>query len=202
MGVEYLILSLIVFMLVASLIAVEAKDLLSSVIAVGAAGFALSVIFLLVGAPDLAITQVVVEVIALVFLISAIRTRDDTSRQQPADTLRTGAVLMAGGILLAGAFFAVSPGRRGVVPKLGEPLLAGRGKMPAGVSKEYLARSARETGATNVVMGVLLDYRAYDTLGEATVILTSILGVYAILRRVGRRREGPPDVLAQEAPTS
>jgi len=33
---------------------------------------------------------------------------------------------------------------------------------------------------------VLLDYRAYDTLGEATVIFVSILGAYAILRRRGR----------------
>ena len=47
--------------LIAALIAVETSDLLSAVIAVGAAGFALSVIDLLAGAPDLAITQVVFE---------------------------------------------------------------------------------------------------------------------------------------------
>ena len=54
---------------------------------------------------------------------------------------------------------------------------------------------ASETGAANAVMGVLLDYRAYDTLGEATVIFASILGVYTILRRVGRtshRSSDPP----------
>ena len=77
MGVETLIVALIAFMLIAALIAVESKDLLSSVIAVGAAGFALSIIDLLVGAPDLALTQVVVEVIALVLLIRLIVTRQD-----------------------------------------------------------------------------------------------------------------------------
>jgi len=38
-------------------------------------------------------------------------------------------------------------------------------------------------------MAILLDYRAYDTLGEATVILVSILGAYVVLRRVGRKKQ-------------
>ena len=95
MGVEYLILALIAFMLIAALVAVEARDLLSSVIALGAAGFALSVIDLLMGAPDLAITQVVVEVIALVLLIRVVVTRRDTTALAARDALRTGAVLLA-----------------------------------------------------------------------------------------------------------
>ena len=48
------------------------------------------------------------------------------------------------------------------------------------------------TGAANAVTAILLDYRAYDTLGEATVIFVSIIGAYAILRRVGRTRGGEP----------
>ena len=65
------ILILIGFVIVASIVAVETKGLLSIVICVGAAGLAMSVIFLLLGAPDLAITQVVVEVLCLVWLIRA-----------------------------------------------------------------------------------------------------------------------------------
>ena len=58
-----------------------------------------------------------------------------------------------------------------------------------GVGQAYLAGAARDTGSANAVMGILLDYRAYDTLGEATVIFVSVLGTYAILRHVGRRKE-------------
>ena len=184
---EYLIVLLILFMLVASLIAVEARDLLSSVMALGAAGFALSVIDLLLGAPDLAITQVVVEVIALVLLIRVVVTRKDTTVMMPQDTLRTGVVLLAGGVLLVGAFLAVTAA--GGIPPFGQPLLAGNGPVQPGVSADYLAKAATETGAANVVTAVLLDFRAYDTLGEATVIFVSILGVYAILRHIGRRKE-------------
>ncbi|MCK4601094.1 MAG: DUF4040 domain-containing protein, partial [Phycisphaerae bacterium] len=101
MGVELMIVILIVFMLAAAVIALEADDLLSSVIAVGAAGFALSVIDLLVGAPDLAITQVVVEVIMLVLLIRVVLKRRDTAAALSSDLLRTGVCLLACGVILA-----------------------------------------------------------------------------------------------------
>ncbi len=188
MGVEILVILLILLMLIAALVAVETRDLLSSVICLGAAGFILSVIDLLMGAPDLAITQVVVEVVALVLLIRVVVTRRDTSSPAPRDTLRTGAVLLAGGVLLAAVVFAVGGfigDRAGTIPPFGQPLLAGP---TPGVSADYLATAQDKTGATNAVTAVLLDFRAYDTLGEVTVIFVSILGTYAILRRVGRRR--------------
>ena len=189
MGLEYFIIALIGFMILAALIAAEAKDLLSSVIALGAAGFALSVLDLLLGAPDLALTQVVVEVIALVLLIRLIVTRKDTSQTASRDALRTGLVMIAGSIILVVAFFAFGgAGQDGAVPQFGQPLFskAQANDVNRPVSVDYLAKTAEETGAANVVMGILLDIRGYDTLGEATVIFVSILGVYVILRKRGR----------------
>jgi len=196
MSVELLIILLIVFMLIAALIATEAKDLLSSVISLGAAGFALSVIDLLVGAPDLALTQVVVEIIALVLLIRLVVTRTDTSKATSRDSLRTASVLLGGGVLLVIVFFAIGgTGVDGAMPAFGHPVLSRTGDeaIGPGVSREYLSRAADQTGAANVVTAVLLDYRAYDTLGEATVIFVSILGAYAILRHMGRRKEAVPE---------
>ena len=198
MGIELLMIALLAFMLLAALVAVESRDLLSSVIAVGAAGFGLSVIDLLLGAPDLAITQVVVEVIALVLLIRVVLTRKDTSVPAHADTLRTAAVALGGGVILVAVFFAVggtgAAGQHeaGIIPRFGQPVMsnADDDSVPPGVAKDYLASASKgEPGGTasaNAVTAILLDYRAYDTLGEATVIFTSILGAYAILRRVGR----------------
>jgi len=208
MGVEYLICALIAFMLIAVLIAVETRDLLSSVISLGAAGFALSVIDLLAGAPDLAITQVVVEVIALVLLVRVVLTRTDSSIQRPRDTLRTAAVLLAGGVFLCAVFAAIgglrSGGGRGpqshysaiggpgTMPPFGQPVLthAPDAAVPPGVGHDYLAGAEGQTGAANVVTAILLDYRAYDTLGEATIIFAAVLGTYTIIRRVGRRGGG------------
>ena len=198
MGIEFFIVLLLAFMLLAALIAAETRDLLSSVIALGAAGFGLSVIDLLLGAPDLAITQVVVEVIALVLLIRMIVTRKDTSQTAPRDALRTGLVLLAGGVLLVAAFFAVGgAGKDGAMPEFGQPLIAKANTVPRPVSKDYLAKAAEDTGAANTVMAVLLDYRAYDTLGEATVIFVSILGAYVILRRRGRLTAGEEEDAAE-----
>ena len=199
MGIEVMIVVLIAFMFIAGLIAVESNDLLSSVIALGAIGFGLSVIDLLLGAPDLAITQVVVEIIALVLLIRLVLTRRDTSKDSPRDALRTAVVLLASGVFLVVGFLAVggiSQTDKGI-PEFGKPLLAKAeipGELGPGVGKDYLEETARAqhedtSGCLNAVTAILLDFRAYDTLGEATVIFVSILGAYALLRHVGRRKE-------------
>ena len=74
-----LLYGLLAFMIIGAVIAIETKDLLSSVISVGAMGLALSIIFLILGAPDLAIVQVVVEVLALVMLLRLIVVREDVT---------------------------------------------------------------------------------------------------------------------------
>ena len=187
MGIELVILLLIIFMIISALIAVEASDLLSAVIAIGAAGFALCAIDLLLAAPDLAFPQVLVEIITLVILIRMIMTRQDTSRQTPKDTLRTAVVMLACGMFLIVVFLAVGGmNTSGTIPGFGHPVMGSFND--TGVSSRYLFRCAQDTGAANVVMGILLDYRAYDTLGEATVIVVAILGGYAVLRRIGRKK--------------
>jgi hypothetical protein len=58
--------------------------------------------------------------------------------------------------------------------------------IPQSIGGAYLQEGLKRTHAANYVMGIVLDYRGYDTLGEATVIFVSILGAYAVLRRIGR----------------
>ena len=56
------------------------------------------------------------------------------------------------------------------------------------VSNFYLTSGLREVGATNFVTSVILDFRAYDTFGEAMVLFVSISGAFAILRRWKREQ--------------
>ena len=58
------------------------------------------------------------------------------------------------------------------------------------VAKFYLDKGLLRTGATNLVASVILDFRAYDTLGEATILFTAVIGVLAIVRRIGRKKQG------------
>jgi multicomponent Na+:H+ antiporter subunit B len=176
---------LLFFMVIAAIIAVETKDLLGSVICVGAIGFGGSLMFLLLHAPDIAITQVVVEVLALIILIRATISRDHTfitgEREFFGMVVSIAILLM---VFLAGMRVFDS------LPPFGTPIFASVADAP---SQTYIEKGLTDTGAANLVAGVILDYRGYDTLGEATVLFTAIVGATVILRTRSRKRIEEPD---------
>ena len=52
---------------------------------------------------------------------------------------------------------------------------------------DYFIKNAQnETGANNVVTSIVFDYRGFDTLGEATVLFTAVVGIVALFRGVKR----------------
>ena len=165
---------LLIFMIVGAVIAIEAKDLLSSVVAVGAVGFALCLAFLLLKAPDLAITQLVVEILCLIILIRATLRKDLPLAIKGRWYFNTIATLVFIAVFLFFAHIALKE-----LPSFGNPIMA--------VAKKYLEEGASKTGAVNLVTSVILDFRAYDTLGEATVLFAAVIGVMAVLRRPGRK---------------
>jgi multisubunit Na+/H+ antiporter MnhB subunit len=210
----WILLALLGFMLIGSLIAIETRDLLSAVICVGAVGFGTSLVFLLLGAPDLAITQVVVEILVLVVLVRVVITRRDETHTSSRSTLAVGVVLLALGVMAAVVVGSLTGeaaeedlrlhpfGQPRMTRQVdaaylapaGRPDLAPAGTEPGSVGGAFLKHgltadeTSRGSGAANLVMGVLLDHRAYDTLGEATVIFVAVIGAYAVLRKVGRSR--------------
>ncbi len=52
------------------------------------------------------------------------------------------------------------------------------------VSERYLSQGVGETGAQNIVTAIITDYRAYDTLGEVTVLFAAIAAVLTVLNRL------------------
>jgi len=165
---------LLVFMILAAIVAIEVKDLLSSVVAVGSVGFALCLAFLILKAPDLAITQLVVEILCLIILIRATIKRDLPLVIEGRWVFNTFSTLAFIAVFLFFAYAALTE-----LPRFGEPIMA--------VVKKYLEEGTSKTGAANLVTAVILDFRAYDTLGEATVLFTAVIGIMAVLRRPGRK---------------
>lgn len=53
------------------------------------------------------------------------------------------------------------------------------------VSRAYLEETMHETGAMNIITGIILDYRAFDTFIEATVMFTATIAVMLLLRKEG-----------------
>lgn len=166
---------LLIFMIIGAVIAIEVKDLLSSVIAVGAVGVVLSIVFLILKAPDVAITQLVVEILCLIILIRATLKKDlsfSTSGRWLLNTLITCGFIA---VFLFAAMKCLKD-----LPEFGYPTMR--------VASTYLEEGLSKTGAANLVSSIVLDYRAYDTLGELAVLFTAVIGILAVVRRIGRKR--------------
>ncbi|MBN2269581.1 MAG: DUF4040 domain-containing protein [Sedimentisphaerales bacterium] len=177
--------TLLLFCIIAAFIAVETRNLLSAVICVGAIGFGGSLLFLFLRAPDIAITQIVVEVLGLVILIRATISRDITFISGDREFFGTVvSVVIIFVIFLAGIIVFKT------IPPFGTPVFA---QVPDSASQTYISTGLEKTGAANLVASVILDFRAYDTLGEATVLFTSIIGATVILRRRAKKKLEEPD---------
>jgi len=170
---------LLLFIIIAAIIAIETKNLLSSIICIGALGFGASLMFLFLRAPDIAITQIVVEVLGLIILIRATISRDltfITGDKEFYGTIVSVVIIFV--IFLAGIRVFET------LPDFGTAIFA---KTEGAASQTYIEQGLQDTGASNVVASVILDYRAYDTLGEATVLFTAIIGATVILRKKAKK---------------
>ena len=169
---------LLVLMILGAIVALESKDLLSGIISLGIIGFALTIIFLILHAPDLAIVQIVVETMTLVILIAAVL---KTSREDTAEEFNTKKVLLwCAGLVFIVVFMLTAVKAFNHLPDFGLQTLR--------MARVYVDQGLSLTGASNLVAAVILDFRGYDTLGEATVLFTSVAGVVAVLRKVGRKK--------------
>jgi multicomponent Na+:H+ antiporter subunit B len=165
------------FMILGALYAIHAKDLLSSVIACSIVGYSLVICFLLLKAPDLAIVQIVVDTITLIIMVAVVL---DSSREESYSKLDTAGNISAITTLLLLVillyFFTVS------IKLLDVP-----GKSSLRMAEHYIEGAASKTGSSNLVTGVVFDFRGYDTMGEAVVLVTAVLGVLTILRIRGKK---------------
>jgi len=168
--------SILIFMICAAVVAVEIKDMISSVIALSGVGLGLSLVFLLLKAPNLAVTQLVVEILMVVVLIRGTISKDLPLVIAGRWFFNTISTVVFISVFLFFAYFALKD-----LPVFGQPQMR--------VSGEYISRSFKETGSANVVTAITLYYRVVDVLAEAAVLFAAILGVSAISRRIGKVNE-------------
>lgn len=165
------------FMILGAIYAIHARDILSAVIAGGIVGYSLVICFLLLKAPDLAIVQIVVETITLIIMVAVVL---DSSRVEAYGKFDSRAWVTAGTavLILAILFWFL---------KEASATLAPFGENTMRMADAYVNGAVEKTGSVNLVTGVVFDFRGYDTLGEATVLVTAVLGVLTILRIQGKK---------------
>jgi len=178
MPIDIWLIFLLSFMILGSIVALEIKDILSSIVSIGVVGLAVSTAFLLLQAPDLAIVQFLFEIFALIILVRAF-IRKDYHNLEPARLDRLTTALTT---LTLIAVFAFSIHVFKDLPEFGRPALT--------TAQYYIDNAGKQVRSANIVSAVVLDYRAYDTLGEVTVLFTAILGTLTILRVRKAKKEG------------
>ncbi|WP_052540091.1 Na+/H+ antiporter subunit A [Mycobacteroides abscessus] len=174
--------------LAAAIGATVMRNRLAAVLLVGITGYGAGTIFALHGAPDLALTQFLVETLTLVIFVLVLRALPAESDIQQANRFR-----------LPRAVLAIAVGC--TVTALGVYAMAARRDRPIA---NLLPQAAYQRGhGANTVNVLLVDIRAWDTLGEISVLLVAATGVASLMfrhRRFGRAPRvgdaaGQPDVV-------
>src|SRR3546814_806313 len=140
----------------------------------GGAGLTVCITFAWFSAPDLAVTQLLVEIITTVLLLLGLRWLPKRSQEIREDALWPARLRRARDLAIA------------VACGLGVAMIAfTMMTKPQGVTAGdwFLRNSYYEGGGTNVVNVILVDFRAFDTFGEITVLTIVGLSVFALLHR-------------------
>ncbi|MGM0532537.1 MAG: hydrogen gas-evolving membrane-bound hydrogenase subunit E [Bacteroidota bacterium] len=174
---EILLTVILGFMIIGAIYALHANDLLSAVIAQGIVGYGLVICFLHLKAPDLAIVQIVVETITLIIMVAVVL--DSSRKEIKAKLDLKGIINIAAAVIFIGFLVYFFDMATSSLDLFGEHSMR--------MAQVYAEEGAEKTGAANLVNGVLWDFRAYDTLGEATILFTAALGVLTVLRLKGKK---------------
>ena len=164
-------LVLVALVLGAALGAAAARRRFAAALFLGLAGYSMAGLFVLQGAPDLALTQVAIETLTTVLFVLVLRRLPDRFERTAALAGRSARLLVAGAVGATVFVFA---------------LVASSERVGAPASDEMTARALPDGGGRNVVNVILVDFRGFDTLGEITVLAASAIGAVA-LARAGRR---------------
>lgn len=151
---------------VGAILTTRSRRRLKAVVLVGTTGYGTALLFVLHGAPDLALTQVLVETVTIVVFVLVLRRLPDYFTDRPLT--RTRYWRMAIGALVA----------LGVA---GFMLLSTNARTAEPVSVGFAPEAVAFGGGYNIVNVTLVDIRAWDTMGELAVLLAAATGVASLL---------------------
>jgi len=153
-------------MLISAIFVTITKSRLSAIAALGIVGFGVAVIFIMHGAPDLAITQFAIEVLTVIlFVIVLFKLPVFSNISSKRIRLRDAIISLIAGFTV---FYVL--------------LLITNEALNPSVSKYYALNSLILANGRNIVNVILVDFRALDTLGEITVLAVAAFGIFALLK--------------------
>jgi multicomponent Na+:H+ antiporter subunit A len=160
-----------VVLVVGSLMASVVRRRFTAVLFLSTVGYAMAALFVVQGAPDLALTQTAVETLSTVLFVLVLRRLPDRFERRSSPFTRSVRVMVSVTVGLAVFAFA---------------LVSRQSRTAEPVSTEMIERALPDAKGANVVNVILVDFRGFDTMGEITVLAAAAIGCVA-LARAGRR---------------
>jgi multicomponent Na+:H+ antiporter subunit A len=161
--------------LIAALMVVQVTSRLAAVAALGVVGYGVGILYVMFGAPDLAITQFVIETLTVILFVLVFYRLEGYKFASSRMTRIRDAIIS----LSAGALMTVLV------------LLSGSSGWFPSISGYYGEHSVSDAHGRNIVNVILVDFRGIDTLGEITVLSLAGIGVFALLKLRPPREEDP-----------
>lgn len=173
-GIYEWVLSLV--MIGASIGVLFANSRLTAIISVGVVGYVLALFFVIFRAPDLALTQLIVETVSVALFLLCFYHLPKLRKEVSRIRFKATNLLISISVGVIVTLLALSAhGTR-----LADP-----------ISEYFVRASYAEAGGKNMVNVILVDFRGFDTLFEILVLTISALGVYSLIKlRLARRSEG------------
>jgi multicomponent Na+:H+ antiporter subunit A len=164
--VRFYQLGVAILIVAAALAATVATSRLAAVAALGVVGYGIALTYILFGAPDLAMTQFLIETLTVILFVLVFYHLPRLTRLPGRLTrLRDGAVALSAGAFMTALVLAAVANREG-----------------SHVAAFYAEQSKPLAHGRNIVNVILVDFRSMDTLGEITVLAVAAIGVFALLK--------------------
>ncbi|NPD16074.1 DUF4040 domain-containing protein [Xinfangfangia sp. D13-10-4-6] len=155
------------FTLAGAVLALVPGSRIANIAGIGTVGIGVALIFILFGAPDVATTQLMVETLsAVLFGIAMLRLPGIIERRSPRKQLLHAGIALAVGLCVTLTILAI----------VSHPL-------DRHITRFFEEGSYAQAHGLNIVNVILVDFRAFDTFGELTVVLLAAIGAYALLKR-------------------
>jgi multicomponent Na+:H+ antiporter subunit A len=155
-----------VLIVLSAFAAVRADSRLAALAALGVLGYGVSLVYLMFGAPDLAMTQVLVDTLTVILFVLVFYHLPKFARLSSANVRIRDAIIATA----AGALMTVLV------------LVTNTVQLHPHISNYFLEQSVAKGYGRNVVNVILVDFRALDTLGEISVLALAGIGVFALLK--------------------
>ena len=144
----------------------RARTLLITVVSLGVIGYSLAIMFILFGAPDLAMTQFSIETLSVILFVLVLYRLPPLARLSSQRARLRDALLSA----LAGGMLVVL-----ILTVTSQPL-------ESDLSQFFAQNSYPAAHGRNIVNVILVDFRGFDTMGEITVLSIAAMGIFGLLK--------------------